>query len=126
MFVTVIWRPLELPIVFGRNFTLYCNTTTINNSEATWMKESDVIAHQGLVFYRYKYAEYSTNDGSFLTIMDTNVSDLDVSYTCISDIFSYERVLELRESNYIGNVFFSITFKSAQTASNASIQTTFN
>ncbi|CAG2226208.1 unnamed protein product [Mytilus edulis] len=65
------------------------------------MKKSDVIVHHGLVFYPSKYLEYSSSNGSFLTIIYTGVDDINVSYTCISDVFSFDAVLKLNESNYI-------------------------
>ncbi|CAC5399865.1 unnamed protein product [Mytilus coruscus] len=91
----VFWEINELPITFGGNVTLFCNTTSIRGNKVTWMKKSDVIVHHGLVFYRSKFAEYSVNGGSFLTIMNANESDFGVSYTCIADIFSFDLILDL-------------------------------
>ncbi|CAC5413759.1 unnamed protein product [Mytilus coruscus] len=93
--VAVFWEINELPITFGGNVTLFCNTTSIRGNKITWMKKSDVIVHHGLVFYKSKFAEYSVNGGSFLTIMNANESDFGVSYTCIADIFSFDLILDL-------------------------------
>ncbi|CAC5425100.1 unnamed protein product [Mytilus coruscus] len=97
----VVWGITDLPIIFGENVTLFCNTTSIQENRVTWMKESDVIVHHGLVFYRSKFAEYSVSEGSSLTIINTNENDFGVSYTCIADIFSFDSMLELNVSNYI-------------------------
>lgn len=91
----VVWGLTDLPIIFGENVTLFCNTTSIQENHVTWMKESDVIVHHGLVFYRSKFAEYSVSEGSFLTIINANVNDFGVSYTCIADIFSFDSLLDL-------------------------------
>lgn len=100
----VLWSVERLPIIIGGNVTLFCNTTSVNDTKVTWMKESDVIVHHGFVFYSSKYSEYSTLNGSFLTIIHTDINDINVSYTCISDVFSYNAKLKLKQANYIGNI----------------------
>ncbi|CAC5399862.1 unnamed protein product [Mytilus coruscus] len=97
----VFWTVQRLPIIIGGNNTLLCDTASIKESKVTWMKKSDVIVHHGLVFYPLKYTEYSSIKGSFLNIMNTGVDDINVSYTCISDVFSFDAILKLNESNYI-------------------------
>ncbi|CAC5373456.1 unnamed protein product [Mytilus coruscus] len=97
----LFWTVHQLPIMIGGNVTLFCDTTSIRETKVTWMKRSDVIVHHGFVFYSSKYTEYSLNNGSFLKIMNTGVDDINVSYTCISDVFSFDAVLKLNESNYI-------------------------
>ncbi|VDI04530.1 Hypothetical predicted protein [Mytilus galloprovincialis] len=93
----------RLPIIIGGNCTLFCNTTRIRVAETkvTWMKNSDVIVHHGLVFYPSKYTAFSSVDGCSVTIINAGAEDFNVSYTCISDVFSYESVLELNDTNYI-------------------------
>ncbi|XP_071127299.1 uncharacterized protein [Mytilus edulis] len=90
----VFWEIKDLQITSGGNVTLFCNTTSFPGNKVTWMKKSDVIVHHGLGFYRSKYAEYSVSGGSFLTIMNINENDFGVSYTCISDIFSFDSKLD--------------------------------
>ncbi|CAC5413757.1 unnamed protein product [Mytilus coruscus] len=47
----VYWKTTDYPIIFGRNVTLFCNTSAVGTRKTTWMKEYDVILHQGLSFY---------------------------------------------------------------------------
>lgn len=100
--VAVFWEINTLQITSGGNVTLFCNTTSVPGNKVTWMRKSDVIVHQGLVFYRSKFEEYSVSAGSFLTIMNFNESDFGVSYTCIADIFSFDSILDLDVLNVSG------------------------
>lgn len=106
LYITVFWTVQRLPIVIGGNNTLLCDTTSIQETKVTWMKGSDVIVHHGLIFYPSKYMEYSSSNGSYLTIINTGVDDINVSYTCISDVFSFDDVLRLNVSNYVGKMDF--------------------
>lgn len=117
--IAVVWGITDLPIIFGENVTLFCNTTSMQENHVTWMKESDAIVHHGLVFYKSNFSEYSVSEASFLTIINSNENDFGVSYTCIADIFSFASMLDLNISNYIGKfvqtmILFTFNFEMYQ------------
>lgn len=103
LFVIVLWSMPRLPIITGGNCTLFSKTTRIRVAETkvTWMKNSDVIVHHGLVFYPSKYTAFSSVDGSSVTRPELKTS------TYLTHVFqmffSYESVLQLNDTNYIGN-----------------------
>ncbi|CAG2231235.1 unnamed protein product [Mytilus edulis] len=100
-FNKIYWTMEDLPAIYGRNLTLFCNTSAVGSQKATWMKQSNVILHHGLSFQTDKYSGKDVNDGSSLIIMNATESDFNTSYTCLADIFSYESVLEINSSNFI-------------------------
>lgn len=97
----VYWTIEDLPIIYGRNVTLFCNTSAVGSQKTTWMKQSNVIFHHGLSFQPDKYSGKEESDGSSLIIMNATISDFNTSYTCLSDVYSYESVLEINNSNFI-------------------------
>ncbi|XP_052097982.1 uncharacterized protein LOC127732844 [Mytilus californianus] len=97
----IYWKETDYPIIFGRNVTLFCNTSAVGTQKTTWMKQSDVILHQGLSFYPDKYTGQDVTDGSTLTIMNTTVTDFNISYTCLSDVHSYDNVLIINTTHFI-------------------------
>ncbi|CAC5408110.1 unnamed protein product [Mytilus coruscus] len=97
----IYWKEIDYPIILGRNVTLFCNTSAVGTRKTTWMKESDVILHQGLSFYPDKYTGKEVTDGSTLTIVDTTITDFNISYTCLSDVHSYDNVLTINTTNFI-------------------------
>ena len=92
-----------MPVIYGENVSLYCNTSDIDEIKTTWMKESDVIIHHGVVFNQEKYFEESDYNGSTLIIINPTMEDFNISYTCICEFYSYEALLELDERNFVGN-----------------------
>lgn len=96
----IFWIIEELPIVYGQNVTIFCNTSAIIEYRATWMKESDVIMHHSFSFYPSKYIEKTIIGGSILTILNTDNTDFNISYTCLCGVFSYTRSLQLNSTNY--------------------------
>ncbi|VDI04533.1 Hypothetical predicted protein [Mytilus galloprovincialis] len=110
----IYWTIEDLPVIYGRNVTLFCNTSAVGSQKTTWMKESDVILHQGLSFQQDKYSGKEENDGSSLIIINATLSDFNTSYTCLSDVCSYESVLKINSTNFIclpqsTNYSFTIT-----------------
>lgn len=99
--LSVYWTIEDLPVIYGRNVTLFCNTSAVGSQKTTWMKESDVILHQGLSFQQDKYSGKEENDGSSLIIINATLSDFNTSYTCLSDVCSYESVLKINSTNFI-------------------------
>ncbi|CAC5399849.1 unnamed protein product [Mytilus coruscus] len=100
----IYWTIKDLPscpLINGGSIKLFCNTSAVGLQKATWMKQSDVILHNGFSFTPDKYIGKDINDGSFLTIMNTTESDFNSSYTCLSDVHSYEDVLMANSSNFI-------------------------
>ncbi|XP_076071943.1 uncharacterized protein LOC143043591 [Mytilus galloprovincialis] len=97
------WTIRDLPstCIFGSNVTLFCNTSSVGSMKAIWMKQSDVILHQGFSFYPDKYTGNEVNDGSSLIIMNATESDFNTSYTCLSDVYSHEKVLVINSSSFI-------------------------
>ncbi|CAC5381532.1 unnamed protein product [Mytilus coruscus] len=91
----------DFPFIYGRNVTLFCNTSAVGLKKTTWMKQSDVILHQGLSFYPDKYTGNEVTDGSSLIIMNATELDFNTSYTCLSDVYSYEADLMINSSNFI-------------------------
>lgn len=102
--ILIYLKELDYRIVYGRNVTLFCNTSAIGTRKTTWMKQSDVILHQGLSFYPEKYTGNDVTDGSTLTILNVTFADVNVSYTCLSEVFSHDKVfLILFVSKFIQN-----------------------
>ncbi|CAC5373455.1 unnamed protein product [Mytilus coruscus] len=103
MSFSVYWTIEDIPFtcIFGSNVTLFCNTSALGLQKATWMKQSDVIFHQGLSFYPDKYSGEEVYDGSYLIIMNATESDFNTSYTCLSDVHSYEEVLVINSSSFV-------------------------
>ncbi|CAC5381531.1 unnamed protein product [Mytilus coruscus] len=97
----VYWEVTDHPILHGRNVTLFCNTSAVGTQKTTWMKQSDVILHQSLSFYPDKYTGKEIADGSTLTIANVTFADVNVSYTCLSDVYSYEKVLFINNTDFI-------------------------
>ncbi|XP_052097984.1 uncharacterized protein LOC127732845 isoform X2 [Mytilus californianus] len=97
------WTIEDLPTtcIFGSNVTLFCNTSAVGLRKTTWMKQSDVILHQGLSFYPDKYTGNEVTDGFSLIIKNATESDFNTSYTCLSDVYSYEAVLKINSSNFM-------------------------
>ncbi|VDI57466.1 Hypothetical predicted protein [Mytilus galloprovincialis] len=112
---TVNWTIRDIPssCIFGSNVTLFCNTSAVGLQKSTWMKQSDVILHQGFSYYPDKYTGNEVTDGSSLIIMNATESDFNTSYTCLSDVYSHEKVLvddvlitHQQESVYKENQYF--------------------
>ncbi|XP_052097966.1 uncharacterized protein LOC127732827 [Mytilus californianus] len=97
----IYWTIEDLPVIYGRNVTLFCNTSAVGSQKTTWMKVSNVILHHGLSFQPDKYSGKEENDGSSLIIMNVTKSDFNTSYTCLSDVYSFESVLEINSSIFI-------------------------
>ncbi|CAC5415754.1 unnamed protein product [Mytilus coruscus] len=97
----IYWTIEDLPFIYGRNVTFFCNTSAVGLQKTTWIKQSDVILHQSLSFYSDKYTGKEVNDGSSLTIKNISESDLNTTYTCLSDVYSYEAVVMINSSNFI-------------------------
>ncbi|XP_071127298.1 uncharacterized protein [Mytilus edulis] len=99
----IYWTIEAIPgtCISGSNVTLFCNTSAEGLQKATWMKQSDVILHQGLSFYTDKYTGIEVKDGSSLIIMNATTSDFDMSYTCLADVYSYEEVLVINSSSFV-------------------------
>ena len=102
---SVVWYPINHPMVYGNNVTLFCNTSAVTEDKTTWMKERDVIVHHGVVFNTSKFLEMSDKTGSYLTIIRSTFSDFNISYTCICDVFSYESILYVNNTNFVGNCY---------------------
>lgn len=97
----ISWTVKDLPFVIGENVTLFCNTSNVGLQKTTWIKQSDVIVHFGFSFYPDKYTAKKITDGSTLTIMNATVTDFNTSYTCLSDEYSYEAVLNSSNIIYL-------------------------
>lgn len=98
---SVYWKDTDYPVIVGRNVPLFCNTSAVGTHKTTWMRESDVILHQGLSFYPDKYTEKEVTDGSNLIIVNSTMPDFNTSYTCLSDVHSYDNVLLINTTNFI-------------------------
>ncbi|CAC5408108.1 unnamed protein product [Mytilus coruscus] len=98
-----------------RNVTLFCNTSAVGLQKTTWMKQFDVILHQGHSFYPDKYYGKEVPNGSSLTIKNISESDLNTSYTCLSDgailSTSQNELIHLQGAFFHGTV--NITSQSA-------------
>ncbi|CAC5408105.1 unnamed protein product [Mytilus coruscus] len=72
---------------------MFCNTSEVRSQRITWMKEDNVITHHNFSFYPNKYTGQEEKYGSTLTILNTTDLDFNVTYTCLSDVYSYDAVL---------------------------------
>ncbi|CAG2231234.1 unnamed protein product [Mytilus edulis] len=97
----IYWKDTDYPVILGSNVTLFCNTSAVGTHKTTWMRESDVILHQGLSFYPDKYTEKEVTDGFNLIIVNSTIKDFNSSYTCLSDVHSYSNLLMINTTNFI-------------------------
>lgn len=92
------WEVKE-PFIFGENGTLICFT---NKSGTTWMQSNDVVAHNGVSFDSTKYSVLEENDQhSILNVIHVNQQDFNVTYTCLSELYSESKLLMRTEDNFI-------------------------
>lgn len=105
VFITVYWYVQSPKIVFGGRVTLFCNTSTVQNSckgcPTSWFggENFKVLSYNGFTASSSKYSLTAAADGFGITIQDFTEKDLNYPYKCSYGFHSFAKNLSL-DKNY--------------------------
>lgn len=105
--VLVKWEISELPVVFGRDVKLFCNTSAVtvksinSTRRRTWFGGPDnkILSVDGVSFDPSKYSVEMYHNGFSVIIKHLSIEDINHEYSCSYGFDEYSNSLSI-EDNY--------------------------